>query len=137
MILLSGMVFLSAEISNSVLKHTWKFLAPAAAGFILWTTYQDRRAAVRSGEIAENRAWFLFADFGVLFLTLEDETGNSNIVVWKRTQEQFRQVLMSARVLLVNGTLETKDNVTHIIAGALYDHTDELDNLRLQSRDFR
>ena len=73
---------------------------------------------------------------GVLFLTLEDETGSSNIVVWKRTQERFRQVLMTAQLLLVNGTLETKDNVTHIIAGALYDHTGELKNLRQNSRDF-
>jgi error-prone DNA polymerase len=66
---------------------------------------------------------------GVLFLTLEDETGNSNIVVWKRTQEQFRQVLMTAQVLLVLGTVETKDKVTHVIAGALYDYTAELDKL--------
>jgi error-prone DNA polymerase len=73
---------------------------------------------------------------GVLFLTLEDETGSSNVVVWKRTQERFRRALMSGQLLLVNGTLETKDNVTHIIAGALYDYTGELDSLRLQSHDF-
>ena len=73
---------------------------------------------------------------GVLFLTLEDETGNSNVVVWQRTQQQFRQALMSAQLLLVKGTLETRDDVTHVIAGALYDYTHELDTLRLQSRDF-
>ncbi len=73
---------------------------------------------------------------GVLFLTLEDETGNSNVVVWKRTQQQFRQVLMTGQLLLIKGTVETKDDVTHVIAGALYDYTHELDSLRLQSRDF-
>jgi len=73
---------------------------------------------------------------GVLFLTLEDETGSSNVVVWQRTQQQFRQALMSAQLLLINGTVETKDNVIHVIAGALYDYTGELENLRLQSRDF-
>jgi error-prone DNA polymerase len=73
---------------------------------------------------------------GVVFLTLEDETGNSNIVVWRRTQERFRQALMTGQLLLVNGTLETKDGVTHIIAGALYDYTGELDSLRVQSHDF-
>lgn len=73
---------------------------------------------------------------GVLFLTLEDETGNSNIVVWQRTQQQFRRPLMSAQLLLINGTLETRDNVIHIIAGALYDYTHELQNLRVSSRDF-
>ncbi|GAB5451471.1 MAG: error-prone DNA polymerase [Halioglobus sp.] len=73
---------------------------------------------------------------GVLFLTLEDETGNSNIVVWKRTQEQFRQALMTGRLLLVNGIVEQKDGVIHVIAGALFDHTEALDKLRIKSRDF-
>ncbi|MCB1688657.1 MAG: error-prone DNA polymerase [Halioglobus sp.] len=73
---------------------------------------------------------------GVLFLTLEDETGNSNIVVWKRTQQHFRQALMSGQLLLVKGVVESKDNVIHVIAGALYDYTHELDQLRVQSRDF-
>ncbi len=73
---------------------------------------------------------------GVLFLTLEDETGNSNVVVWKRTQAHFRQVLMNSRLLLVLGTVETRDNVTHVIAGALYDYTSELQSLHVQSRDF-
>jgi len=73
---------------------------------------------------------------GVLFLTLEDETGNSNIVVWPRTQQHFRQALMSGQLLLVNGVVESKDNVIHVIAGALYDYSHELGNLRLSSRDF-
>ncbi|MDH3994948.1 MAG: OB-fold nucleic acid binding domain-containing protein, partial [Gammaproteobacteria bacterium] len=73
---------------------------------------------------------------GVLFLTLEDETGNSNIVVWQRTQQQFRQALMTSQLLLVNGTLETKNNVIHIIAGGLFDYTHELQALRVSSRDF-
>ena len=73
---------------------------------------------------------------GVLFLTLEDETGNSNIVVWRRTQQRFRQALMTAQLLLVNGTLETKNNVIHIIAGGLFDYTHELQALRVSSRDF-
>jgi len=74
---------------------------------------------------------------GVLFLTLEDETGNSNVVIWRRTQIAFRRVLMSAQLLLVHGTLEQKDGVIHVIAGGLYDLTAELQNLRVNSRDFR
>jgi error-prone DNA polymerase len=73
---------------------------------------------------------------GVLFLTLEDETGNNNVVVWSRTQQHFRRELMSGQLLLVKGILETKDNVTHIIAGALYDYSEALAELRLQSRNF-
>ncbi len=63
---------------------------------------------------------------GVLFLTLEDETGNTNVVVWTRTQTHFRQALMSAQLLLVTGTVETVDNVTHVVAGALQDYTHAL-----------
>lgn len=73
---------------------------------------------------------------GVLFLTLEDETGNSNIVVWKSTQENFRQALMGGQLLLVKGIVESKDNVIHVIAGALYDYTHELNQLHVKSRDF-
>jgi error-prone DNA polymerase len=73
---------------------------------------------------------------GVLFLTLEDETGNSNIVVWQRTQQHFRQALMSGQLLLVTGIVETKDNVIHVIAGALHDYTHELQALQVKSRDF-
>ncbi|MEZ5556502.1 error-prone DNA polymerase [Haliea sp.] len=73
---------------------------------------------------------------GVLFLTLEDETGNSNIVVWPRTQAHFRAALMNGRLLLVKGTLEHRDGVTHIIAGALEDHSSALASLPVQSRDF-
>tara|TARA_R110002110_G_scaffold362241_1_gene571959 strand:+ start:11784 stop:14879 length:3096 start_codon:yes stop_codon:yes gene_type:complete len=73
---------------------------------------------------------------GVLFLTLEDETGSSNIVVWRRTQEHFRQALMTGKLLLIKGTVETKDNVTHIIAGALFDYTQALNELPVKSRNF-
>jgi len=43
---------------------------------------------------------------------------------------------MTAQLLLVNGTLETRDNVIHIIAGALYDYTHELQALQVASRNF-
>jgi error-prone DNA polymerase len=73
---------------------------------------------------------------GVLFLTLEDETGNSNVVVWPRVQQQFRQALMTSQLLLVKGTLECRDGVIHIIAGALFDYSESLKALHVKSRDF-
>ena len=42
---------------------------------------------------------------GVVFLTLEDETGNINVVVWPAVQDRYRQSLMTAQLLLVKGTL--------------------------------
>jgi len=73
---------------------------------------------------------------GTVFLTLEDETGNINVIVWKRTQETFRQPLLTAKLLMVKGTVETSNNVTHVIAGALIDLSDQLIDIGLKSRDF-
>ncbi|WP_086933031.1 error-prone DNA polymerase [Agarilytica rhodophyticola] len=73
---------------------------------------------------------------GTIFVTLEDETGNINIIVWKSVQERFRQTLLSAKLILVKGHVETKDTVVHIIAGELQDLSNNLQNLTLKSRDF-
>ncbi len=73
---------------------------------------------------------------GTIFLTLEDETGNINIIVWKDTQKHFRQALLTAQLLLIKGRLETKDNVVHIIAGKLEDHSERLQDFSVKSRDF-
>lgn len=79
---------------------------------------------------------------GTLFLTLEDDTGNMNIVVWRGTQETYRQTLLTAKLLLVKGTVEIATEhvaspVVHIIAGQLHDYTHCISGLRVKSRDFR
>jgi len=74
---------------------------------------------------------------GVLFLTLEDETGNNNVVVWPGVQQNFREALMKGHLLVVKGTLQKRDGVTHIVAGALFDHSDALGNLSIRPRSFR
>ncbi len=73
---------------------------------------------------------------GVVFLTLEDDTGNINVVVWKAVQERYRQPLLAAKLLLVKGILEARDGVIHVIAGELSDHSAALAELELRSRDF-
>ncbi len=73
---------------------------------------------------------------GVVFLTLEDETGNHNVIVWPKIQENFREALMTAQLLLVKGTLEARDGVMHVIAGSLHDYSDCLQSLTVRSRDF-
>jgi error-prone DNA polymerase len=73
---------------------------------------------------------------GLVFLTLEDETGNINVVVWPKIQERFRAALMTAQLLLVKGTVESRDGVTHVIASGLYDHSGALSELAVKSRDF-
>ncbi len=73
---------------------------------------------------------------GVTFLTLEDETGTVNVVVWQRTAERFRPAVVGARLLGVIGTWERRDGVSHLIAGRLEDHSPLLGELTVQSRDF-
>ena len=63
---------------------------------------------------------------GVCFITLEDETGIANIVVWPDMMERHRKVVMGARLMEVRGRLEYDDNVVHIIAAHMADVTDEL-----------
>jgi error-prone DNA polymerase len=74
---------------------------------------------------------------GVIFVTLEDETGNTNVVVWKDVQHRCRDALLKAKVLLVKGYVETDSNVIHVIAGDLVDCSNYLRDMDLESRDFQ
>ena len=74
---------------------------------------------------------------GVLFMTLEDETGNSNVVVWRDLQDRYRQVLLASPLILLKGTLEkTAEGIVHVIAGHLEDASDHMAQLTVPSRDF-
>ena len=73
---------------------------------------------------------------GVTFITLEDETGYSNIVVWRDLADKQRRVLLAARLMGVDGIVERKGEVIHIIAKRLSDHSRLLGNLVIESRDF-
>jgi error-prone DNA polymerase len=72
----------------------------------------------------------------VTFVTLEDETGNTNLVIWQRLAENQHQVLVGARLLGVHGQIQRHGDVIHIIAGRLSDYTALLGNLATSSRDF-
>ncbi|HKU69668.1 MAG TPA: error-prone DNA polymerase [Burkholderiales bacterium] len=73
---------------------------------------------------------------GTIFVTLEDETGYTNVVVWNRLAEQQRRELLSSRLLGVEGTLEKDGDVVHLIARRLTDHSPLLGRLAVESRDF-
>jgi error-prone DNA polymerase len=74
---------------------------------------------------------------GVIFVTLEDETGQVNLVLWKQVAEQHRAALLNARLLGITGELQIEGQVIHVIARQLFDHSDLLGDLSLHSRDFR
>ena len=74
---------------------------------------------------------------GVTFLTLEDDSGNMNVVVWQATARAQQQTFLKAKLLQVNGIIEcSKEGVIHIIAGKLIDRTSWLEDITLPSRDF-
>jgi error-prone DNA polymerase len=73
---------------------------------------------------------------GVIFVTLEDETGPINIVVWERVSQRQRRPLLAARLLGVAGTLEKESGVAHVIARQLTDHSVLIGSLNAPSRDF-
>ena len=66
---------------------------------------------------------------GVIFLTLEDETGVSNIVVWPKIYEKYRRVVMGGRLLKVTGILQREGIVVHLIAQKIEDVSFELTKL--------
>ena len=63
---------------------------------------------------------------GVIFITLEDETGVANLVVWPKTFERYRRQVMTARLLRVTGELQREGIVIHVIAHKIDDLTDRL-----------
>lgn len=66
---------------------------------------------------------------GVIFLTLEDETGVANVVVWKSIYEKYRRAVISGRLLRVTGRLQRDSNVVHIVAEVIEDISYMLDEL--------
>jgi error-prone DNA polymerase len=75
---------------------------------------------------------------GVVFVTLEDETGSVNVIVWKAVKEQFREVLYRARLMAVFGVWQRDEGgeVRHVVAKRLVDLTPMLGELSTVSRDF-
>ena len=73
---------------------------------------------------------------GVTFLTLEDETGNMNVVVWANTATLYRKAFLSAQLLWVKGVIEMSEGVIHVVAGRLEDKSDLLQLNKFASRRF-
>jgi error-prone DNA polymerase len=75
-------------------------------------------------------------DAGVVFITLSDETGVANVVVWPRLVETFRRAIMGARLLLVEGKIQrSPENVIHLVAERIFDRTEELDRISEDASD--
>ena len=116
---------------------------------ILREKFSNLRKCYRHIELSKlgNRSWVSIIGIvtgrqrpgtksGVIFLTLEDETGNSNIIIWKNVQKEYRQALLKAQLLMVKGTIESDGPVVHIIAKELIDCSELLYRTKIRSRNF-
>lgn len=74
---------------------------------------------------------------GVTFITLEDETGHTNLILWKAGAEKQRDILLNARLMGVFGELQIEGKVIHVIVRRMFDHSTLLGELTVPSRDFR
>ena len=73
---------------------------------------------------------------GVTFVTLEDETGHVNVVVWRALAQKQHRVLLESTVMGVDGVLQVSEGVHHLIADRLHDYSELLPELSFASRDF-
>ncbi len=69
-------------------------------------------------------------------MTLADEHGTTNVVVWKQVADQQRQPFLASKLMMVEGRLEAEHGVRHLIARRLHDLTPLLGSLDVRSRDF-
>jgi error-prone DNA polymerase len=66
---------------------------------------------------------------GVVFITIEDETGVANLVIWPDVFEKQRKIVMGARLMAIHGIVQSEEGVIHVVARRLEDHTDRLRHL--------
>ena len=66
---------------------------------------------------------------GVIFITIEDETGVANMIIWPHKMEQYRQTVFGSQLLGIRGKLQREGIVTHVVAERLFDHSFLLGNL--------
>jgi error-prone DNA polymerase len=66
---------------------------------------------------------------GVVFMTIEDETGIANAVVWPKTLERYRRAIMSARLMLIRGRIQRHNDIVHVVSSVVEDKSDLLATL--------
>jgi error-prone DNA polymerase len=121
-------------------RHPLALLRPQLEAFQVQTAavlrgYPDGRLARASGLVTHRQRPQTAK--GTVFVTLEDETGAVNIIVWPRVFETQRQALLASRLLTVYGQWQRQGDVMHLLAVKMIDHTPLLGGLVARSRDFR
>ncbi len=132
-------VFDYASLGLTLRRHPLALLRPQLASQRLVTaqelaTYPNGRLARACGIVTVRQQPETAG--GVVFVTLEDETGTVNVIIWKHLRERQRSVLLQSRLLAVYGVWQHQNNVRHLIAHYLKDCTPLLGRLTTNSRDF-
>jgi error-prone DNA polymerase len=107
-----------------------KGMLPAAA---LWDRADGERVMAGGLVITRQRPG---SAGGVIFVTLEDETGYVNLIVWQRVAERQRRALLESRLMGVHGVLQREGDVLHVVVSRLHDLSAMLGTLVARSRDF-
>ena len=129
-----------ATAGLSLKKHPVSFLreqltqlrAISAAG--LAEHAPDRRVKVAGLVLMRQRPQ---TAAGITFMTLEDETGIANLVIYPNVWQRFRQTARFATVLMASGRLQREGDVIHVVCDRLDDVSEMLERLESRSRDFR
>ena len=134
-----GLIADYRKVGLSLERHPVALLRPrlTESGYCTAAQVQEARhgALRRAAGLVINRQRPGTAS-GVIFMTLEDETGYINLVVWPWVVERQRREVLHSRLLAVHGTIEKESGVVHLVAGRLEDKTRWLGGLETRSRDF-
>jgi error-prone DNA polymerase len=128
-----------ASLGLTLRRHPLALLRPKLSGMRLSTArelleYPNGRLARTTGIVTVRQRPATAK--GTIFVTIEDETGCTNIIVWKDVIERQRKELLSAMLLTVYGVWQREGEVRHLVARRLVDHSRLLGQLNVDSRDF-
>ena len=118
------MSFIRGELTNRRVVTSHKLL----------TVESDRRYKVAGLVLLRQRP---STARGITFMTLEDETGTSNLIVRRDVWERFHQIARQASALIVQGILQRKDGIAHVLVDRMEDLSELLAEINNRSRDFR
>jgi error-prone DNA polymerase len=118
-----------AALGLSLKRHPMAFLRPdlARKGVVtaeeLRTLPNNRRVTIAGLVLFRQRPE---TASGTIFVTLEDETGSANLIVWSSIAEKFRKAVFGGKLLACTGTLQREGQVIHVIAQSLQDWSSEI-----------
>jgi error-prone DNA polymerase len=127
-----------ASLRLSLKRHPLVFLRAELAGEGLVTAADlarlpvERRLAIAGIVLIRQRPG---SANGVVFITIEDETGVANLIVWPPILERFRRAALGATLLSCTGRLQREESVIHVVAERLADMTPRLNTLRQRTGD--